>query len=113
MNNTKDALHGAEKLKQDQQAVETEIRGLTSLNEPQKNAEIAKVKTATTRTNVRNILQEASTLNTAMQGLRKASVIKMIRKIVVNISMRIIMNNRLMTMRSTMLNNSLTNLKQL
>lgn len=72
VNNTKDALHGAEKLKQDQQAAETEIRGLTSLNEPQKNAEIAKVKTATTRTNVRNILQEASTLNTAMQGLRES-----------------------------------------
>ena len=72
VNNTKDALHGAEKLKQDQQAAETEIRGLTSLNDPQKNAEIAKVKTATTRTNVRNILQEASTLNTAMQGLRES-----------------------------------------
>lgn len=72
VNNTKDALHGAEKLKQDQQAAETEIRELTSLNEPQKNAEIAKVKTATTRTNVRNILQEASTLNTEMQGLRES-----------------------------------------
>ena len=47
VNTTKDALHGTQKLIQDQQAAETGIRGLTSLNEPQKNAEVAKVTTAT------------------------------------------------------------------
>lgn len=72
VNTTKDALHGAQKLTQDQQAAETGIRGLTSLNEPQKNAEVAKVTAATTRDEVRNIRQEATTLDTAMLGLRKS-----------------------------------------
>ncbi len=72
VNTTKDALHGTQKLIQDQQAAETGIRGLTSLNEPQKNAEVAKVTAATTRDEVRNIRQEATTLDTAMLGLRKS-----------------------------------------
>lgn len=72
VNTTKDALHGAQKLTQDQQAAETGIRGLTSLNEPQKNAEVAKVTAATTRDEVKNIRQEATTLDTAMLGLRKS-----------------------------------------
>lgn len=72
VNTTKDALHGTQKLTQDQQAAETGIRGLTSLNEPQKNAEVAKVTAATTRDEVRNIRQEATTLDTAMLGLRKS-----------------------------------------
>ena len=46
------------KTTQDQQAAETGIRGLTSLNEPQKNAEVAKVTAATTRDEVRNIRQK-------------------------------------------------------
>lgn len=71
VNTTKDALHGAQKLTQDQQAAETVIRGLTSLNEPQKNAEVAKVTAATTRNEVSNIRQEATTLDTAMHGLRE------------------------------------------
>lgn len=72
VNTTKDALHGTQKLIQDQQAAETGIRGLTSLNEPQKNAEVAKVTAATTRDEVRNIRQEATTLDTAMLSLRKS-----------------------------------------
>ncbi len=72
VNTTKDALHGAQKLTQDQQAAETVIRGLTSLNEPQKNAEVAKVTAATTRNEVSNIRQEATTLDTAMHGLRES-----------------------------------------
>lgn len=72
VNTTKDALHGAQKLTQDQQAAETGIRGLTSLNEPQKNAEVAKVTAATTRDEVRNVRQEATTLDTAMLGLRES-----------------------------------------
>ena len=72
VNTTKDALHGTQKLIQDQQAAETGIRGLTNLNEPQKNAEVAKVTAATTRDEVRNIRQEATTLDTAMLGLRKS-----------------------------------------
>ena len=96
VNTTKDALHGAQKLTQDQQAAETVIRGLTSLNEPQKNAEVAKVTAATTRNEVSNIRQEATTLDTAMHGLRESIKDKTILKIVVNISMRIMTNNKLM-----------------
>ncbi|MEJ7351274.1 GA module-containing protein, partial [Staphylococcus epidermidis] len=60
------------KLSRYQQNAETEIRGLTSLNEPQKNAEIAKVKAANTRTDVNNLLQGAKTLDTAMHVLRES-----------------------------------------
>ncbi|WP_422124956.1 DUF1542 domain-containing protein [Staphylococcus caprae] len=72
VNTTRDALQGENKLARDQQAAVTEIRNLTSLNNPQKNTEIEKVNAATTRDNVRNILQEANTLNTAMHGLRES-----------------------------------------
>ena len=37
-----------------------------------KNAEIAKVKAANTRTDVNNLLQGAKTLDTAMHGLRES-----------------------------------------
>lgn len=70
--NSENALHGTQKLNRDQQTAETEIRGLTSLNEPQKNAEIAKVKAATTRTEVNQILESSRALNTAMHGLRES-----------------------------------------
>ena len=50
-----------------------------------KNAEIAKVKAANTRTDVNNLLQGAKTLDTAMHGLEKALKINLILKIVVNI----------------------------
>lgn len=72
VNNSENALHGTQKLNRDQQTAETEIRGLTSLNEPQKNAEIAKVKAATTRTEVNQILESSRSLNTAMHGLRES-----------------------------------------
>ena len=36
VHNTKDALHGANKLSRDQQTAENEIRGLPNLNKPQK-----------------------------------------------------------------------------
>ena len=84
VHNTKDALHGANKLSRDQQTAENEIRGLPNLNKPQKDAEIAKVKAASTR-EVSNILQGAKTLDTAMHGLRESINDKSEIKIIVSI----------------------------
>ena len=85
VHNTKDALHGANKLSRDQQTAENEIRGLPNLNKPQKDAEIAKVKAASTRNEVSNILQGAKTLDTAMHGLRESINDKSEIKIIVSI----------------------------
>ncbi|WP_415918579.1 DUF1542 domain-containing protein [Staphylococcus warneri] len=72
VNNAKADLHGEQKLIQDQQQANTTVDGLNNLNQAQQQALKDQVNAAPTRTDVAQIVQNATQLDQEMERLNQA-----------------------------------------